>query len=61
MNKDSKMQYFSDLKDSMHLSGSKYRPGRLDFKLNTDFLFNPLSESPARTQEDEAMMPVEKP
>lgn len=55
------MQYFTDLKDSIHLSGSKYRPGHLDFKLNTDFLFNPSSESPARNQEDEAMRPEEKP
>jgi hypothetical protein len=56
------MQYFTDLKDSIHLSGSKYRPGHLDFKkINTDFLFNPSSESPARKEEDEAMRPEEKP
>jgi hypothetical protein len=47
------------LKDSIHLSGSKYRPGHLEFKLNTDFLFNPSSESPTRKQEDEAMRPEE--
>lgn len=55
------MQYFSDLKESIHLSGSKYRRGHLEFKLNTEFLFNPSSESPARIQEDEAMRPEEKP
>ena len=61
MNKDGKMQYFTDLKDSIHLSGSKYRPGHLDFKLNTEFLFDPSSESPARRQEDEVMRPDENP
>jgi hypothetical protein len=46
MDNANKLQYFSELKESLHLSGSKYRPGgRMEFNVKHDFLFDPSSES----------------
>lgn len=47
MDKASKLDYFNELKDSLHLTGSKYRPGMpLNYSAKKDFLFDPTAESP---------------
>jgi len=40
------MSYYLEVKDSIGMSSSKYRPGKMDFTSKKFFLFDPSTESP---------------